>query len=316
MNVTTTRHPLCHGKGNNHHKSSLYLTHSPTNPPPLTMECRVGLPTDGVVRWRCDICSLLNVYSNDTCKRCQEPMGDERKKRNKILPKKKAPSSTQRVSASTGSSSSSSSSASSSRRSTARNVSKPRDSKKSANMHGFSGKNNGKSSGVTATKRDYKMKKLRKEDLSEKHLGYRSGKKRNINTMVRSKLNHDTAAYRAKHGGKNPNDIKGVIKGMKKGVQYATINDLTRNGFQTTLSTKNKAAGKAANKKNKLIRKLADDRPVSPPPKRKKGQNRSGLIDRLQKAASGDVMANMRAGGRGTKKQQVDMGEGRSMYAM
>ena len=255
-------------------------------------------------------------------------MGDERKKRNKILPKKKAPSSTQRVSASTGSSSSSSSSASSSRRSTARNVSKPRDSKKSANMHGFSGKNNGKSSAVTATKRDYKMKKLRKEDLSEKHLGYRSGKKRNINTMVRSKLNHDTAAYRAKHGGKNPNDIKGVIKGMKKGVQYATINDLTRNGFQTTLSTKNKAAGKAANKrpapplraisdkKNKLIRKLVDDRPVSPPPKRKKGQHRSGLIDRLQKAASGDVMANMRAGGRGTKKQQVDMGEGRSMYSM
>lgn len=213
-------------------------------------------------------------------------------------------------------------------------------------MHGFSSKNNGKSTKVTAGKKDNKMKKLKREDLSERHLGYKSGKKRNINTTVRSKLNHDTAAYRAKHGAKNLNDKRSVIKGMKKGVQYATINDMTRNGFQTTLSNKTKSystknmsakqknaanAGNAAasgstaaasrlkplsEKKKKLIRKLTDDRPVTPPPQRKKGQKRQGLIDRLQKAASGDIMANMRQGGRYARKQQIDMGEGKSLYAL
>ena len=251
------------------------------------MECRVGLPTDGITRWRCDICSMLNVYSNDECLRCKEPMSKERKQKNILLPQKKS-SATKPVIVKSNSnnnysfqnsSSTSSSSSNSSRRSSTsmRNAGKSvisqnnkadkrrnRNSKNSKNKSvnnntfGFDSKGNGKiSKRSVGQNNNYKMKKLKKEDLSEKHLGYKSSKKRNVNTFVRSRLNHDTASYRAK-GSKNPNDKKSVIKGMKKGTQYATINDLTRNGFQTTLSNPNK--NKKMNAKNSSVQKKQDPR--------------------------------------------------------
>ena len=84
---------------------------------------------------------------------------------------------------------------------------------------------------------DFKQtdKPLKKPDLSEKHLGYKAKKTANVGTFTRSKLNHDTASYRAKFEGKgNPNDIPTNIPGMKKGM-VAGINDLTKNGFQTSI---------------------------------------------------------------------------------
>eukprot|EP01083_Nonionella_stella_P100183 282236_1 len=283
------------------------------------MERRVGLPTDGQPRWRCDICSLLNIFTNDQCSRCKEPMTKERKQRNLLLPQKS------RRSHSTSTSSSASSSNPSSRKSS---VSIKSAGKK--NTFGFSSKNKGKTCKVSSNS-NYNMKKLRKEDLSEKHLGYKSKKKRNVNGFVRSKLNHDTASYRAKFEGKgNPNDVKRVIKGMKKGVQYATINDLTKNGFQTTLSKKNKSSSsnvphKKTNSRFKSmsestktsIRKLNDERPVTPPPRgcKQKGGKRT-LIDRLQKAHTGEIMANLRQGGRYMRPQKKRMGSGTTVYEL
>eukprot|EP01083_Nonionella_stella_P226277 803757_1 len=306
------------------------------------MERRVGLPTDGQTRWRCDICSLLNIYSNDECSRCKEPMTKERKQRNLLLPQKSKRSQSTSIHSTSSSSTSASSSNPSSRRSSVSIQSagksiishknpqkKPRKRGKN-NTFGFSSKNKGKTSKVP-NNGDYKMKKLRKEDLSEKHLGYKSKKKRNVNGLVRSKLNHDTASYRAKFEGKgNPNDVKRVIKGMKKGVQYATINDLTKNGFQTTLSKKNKSSSsnvphKKTNSRFKSmsestktsIRKLNDERPVTPPPRgcKQKGGKRT-LIDRLQKAHTGEIMANLRQGGRYMRPQKKRMGSGTTVYEL
>eukprot|EP01083_Nonionella_stella_P226278 803758_1 len=240
------------------------------------MERRVGLPTDGQPRWRCDICSLLNIFTNDQCSRCKEPMTKERKQRNLLLPQKS------RRSHSTSTSSSASSSNPSSRKSS---VSIKSAGKK--NTFGFSSKNKGKTCKVSSNS-NYNMKKLRKEDLSEKHLGYKSSKKRNVNSFVRSKLNHDTASYRAKFEGKgNPNDVKRVIKGMRKESTKASI------------------------------RKLNDERPVTPPPRgcKQKGGKRT-LIDRLQKAHTGEIMANLRQGGRYMRPQKKRMGSGTTVYEL
>ena len=110
------------------------------------------------------------------------------------------------------------------------------------------------------------MKKLSKVDMSEKHLGYKASKKSNTHTFVRSKLNHDTASYRAKFAGKgNPNDLPSNVTGMKKGMRVATVNDLTRNGFQTSVAEnlKNKqqiAAAKNRTSKNLLPRKTGSNK--------------------------------------------------------
>ena len=306
------------------------------------MECRVGLPCDGITRWRCDICSLLNIYSNDQCIRCKEPMSLERKQKNILLAKKKSMvnnhsihSKSHSVSSSSTSSSSSSTSLSNAsqnnktqqrirRRSSIKNAGKSiisQNHKQEIQSNNKSIKNK-----RIRNNTNYKMKKLVKEDLSEKHLGYKSNKKRSINTMVRSKLNHDTASYRAKVN-KNPNDKKSIINGMKKGVQYATINDLTRNGFQTTLSNGNK--NKNYNKPNQprfkqmseetkaSIRKLTDERPVTPPPRGVKGKTgKRTLIDRLQAAHSGEIMANMRHGGRYMRPQKKQMGSATTKYTL
>ena len=48
------------------------------------MECRVGLPNDNQPRWRCFICSQLNLWDNNECKRCQEPMTESQKIENKL----------------------------------------------------------------------------------------------------------------------------------------------------------------------------------------------------------------------------------------
>lgn len=257
------------------------------------MECRVGLPTDGIARWRCDICSQVNVFTNDQCQRCQEPFSEDRKQQHKVQKGRvtnPVPAASQ---------------------SRSRAISKPspvqhqnvRSAQKLAMKATKKGKSSKTVSGVrggtvsASSNSSYKMKKLKKEDLSSKHLGYKSGKKRNVSGIVRSKLNHDTAAYRAKFVGKgNPNDIKGVIKGMKKGSQYATCNDLTKNGWTTSVgkhkakefSTKNMSEKQKA--RNRTICSLNDARPVAPPPR--KGR---GMIDRLQKAHSGGAMANMRS---------------------
>ena len=280
------------------------------------MEQRVGLPSDGLTRWRCDICSLLNVYSNDECSRCKEPMTKERKEQNKILPPKQMrrqhPVSQQHVQQKRSNQ-------------VARYPQKQKKigkENKRSNTYGFNKKNQkGKISKVSTTTNRYGDKKLKKVDLNEKHLGYKASKKQKVNGFVRSKLNHDTASYRAKLEGKgNPNDIKRTIKGMKKGVQYATIDDLTKNGFQTTLSTKNKNKGDKQQqyklqKTRASIRKLVDERPVTPPPKGKRGVKR-GLLDKLQKAHTGEIMANMRHGGRYMRTQKKRFGSGTTKYAL
>ena len=48
------------------------------------MECRVGLPNDNQKRWRCFICSQLNLWDNNACKRCQEPVSETQKLENKL----------------------------------------------------------------------------------------------------------------------------------------------------------------------------------------------------------------------------------------
>ena len=48
------------------------------------MQCKVGLPTDGQQRWRCGICSQLNLWDRDSCKRCDEPVDLETKHNWKI----------------------------------------------------------------------------------------------------------------------------------------------------------------------------------------------------------------------------------------
>ena len=115
---------------------------------------------------------------------------------------------------------------------------------------------------------------------------------------------------------------------MKKGVQYATINDLTRNGFQTTLSNKNKNKNnkntnnnprfkQMSEAKKASIRKLNDERPVTPPPRGVKGKTgKRTLIDRLQQAHSGEIMANLRQGGRYMRIQKKQMGSGTTKYAL
>jgi len=282
------------------------------------MECRVGLPTDGIARWRCDICSQINVFTNDQCLRCQEPYSADKKQQHKV---KKG-----RVTNPVPSAAS---------QSRSRAPSKPtpvlhNPKQKIAMAKAAKGKENrpgktvsGVGSSKVSTSSSYKMKKLKKEDLSTKHLGYKSGKKRNVGGMVRSKLNHDTASYRAKFVGKgNPNDVKGVIKGMRKGSQYATMGDLTKNGWTTSVgkhkakefSTKNMSEKQKA--RNRAIVKLNDARPVTPPPKRGKGQRKAGLLDQLQKAHSGEIMANMRSKGRYMRPATKDMGGGKSAYTL
>jgi len=282
------------------------------------MECRVGLPTDGIARWRCDVCSLLNVFTNDECQRCREPFSEEKKllhkvKKGRVSNPVAAPGPASR---------------SRPKQPTPVMVSKPNSSSsksgKAKASRSVSGVGNSKVSASSSS--SYKMKKLKKEDLSSKHLGYKSGKQRNVSGMVRSKLNHDTAAYRAKFVGKgNPNDIKGVIKGMKKGSQYATVGDLTKNGWTTSVgkhkakqfSTKNMSEKqKKAAARNRTVTAIKDARPVTPPPRRGKGQAKGGLLDRLQKAHSGEIMANMRSKGRYMRPQTKDMGAGKSAYTL
>eukprot|EP01084_Bolivina_argentea_P041169 75978_1 len=304
------------------------------------MECRVGLPTDGLTRWRCDICSLLNIYTNDECSRCKEPMTNQRKQRNILKPRNKTTSNNKTkiipsVSSSNSSSKSTSRRSSISMRNAGKSILSQQHSSKQSRFNPNKDRKrrtDNKNKKKLGFNNDYKMKKLKKEDLSTKHLGYKSSKKRNVNTFVRSKLNHDTASYRAKFEGKgNPNDKKRIIKGMKKGVQYATINDLTKNGFTTTLSNgknKNKSSfqstkttnsrfKKMSEKKKASIRKLNDDRPVTPPPKGVKSKGgRTSLIDRLQKAHTGEIMANLRAGGRYMRPQQKRIEGGTTVHAL
>ena len=242
------------------------------------MECRVGLPADGKKRFRCDICSLLNMYDNDVCKRCQEPYNKERKDANII--------------------------------------------RNNINTRPVVVKSIHKNKSQKITKNNYnnnKIKKLQKHDMSEKHLGYKTKKKGNIKTAVKSKLNYDTASYRAKFDDKNLKNKKVKINGMK-GNNYATINELTRNGFQTSIKSKNssKNNNKLNNKinytKNK-IKNLHDERPVTPPPNKGKSKKR-GLIDRLQKAHSGEIMANLRQGGRYIKPVKKSIEGEKTVYAL
>ena len=214
--------------------------------------------------------------------RCKEVMSKERKNKNMILPQKKQRS----------------------------NPQKPRRvGKENKKTFGFN-KQSGKISKVSTTNR-YGDKKLKKVNLNEKHLGYKASKKQKINGFVRSKLNNDTASYRAKFDGKgNSKDLKRTIKGMKNGSNYATIDDLTKNGFNTTLSTTNKLKKTRAS-----IRKLIDERPVTPPPKGKKGVKR-GLLDKLQKAHTGEIMANMRYNGRYMRPQKKQFGSGTTKFAL
>lgn len=258
------------------------------------MECKVGLPTDGKIRFRCDICSLLNVYENDNCKRCQEPFDKKRKDANIVKPS---------------------------------NIKTKPVIVKSSNQIKLHNKNTSikiyennkqnKKNIKTTTKNtyksnnNYKMKKLEKVDMSEKHLGYKAKNKSNMKTFVRSKLNHDTASYRAKFDDKNIKEKKTKIQGLKG--NYATINELTRNGFQTSIS-KSKKPSKTDQIKTR-IKNLHDERPVTPPPNKGKAKKRT-LIDRLQQAHSGEIMANLRKGGRYMRPDKKDIEGGKSLYTL
>ena len=111
-------------------------------------------------------------------------------------------------------------------------------------MHSF-GKS-GKVQKVKAQKRQsLPSKGYKKPDLSAKHIGYKSNKKRMTNS-VGSKLNYDTASYRAKFEGKGKESSTRVT-GMRKGVAVATMNDLTKNGFQTSLKPKQSVGPKRVN---------------------------------------------------------------------
>jgi len=310
------------------------------------MEFRVGLPTDGKKRWRCDICSLLNVWENNECKRCKEPMDEQRKKKLYLKPRK-IEGTTPRIVSNNNTNKSnnynkpnnynrskSTFSKKKVSKSNSNNVkiyefNKSKKNQKEKNTFGFN-KNKNIKKIKTTNKNSYKP--LRKENLSEKHLGYRSSKKR-VNTYVRSKLNHDTAAYRAKFSDKeNKNSLSHKISGMKKGVPVYTMNDLTKNGFQTRINHKPNQPIKNPIKKNnkskynyqqkrksinKKIVSLHDERPVTPPPKkapRGKGQKKRSLIDMLQKECSGEIMANLRQGGRYIRKEKKNMEGGKSKY--
>lgn len=280
------------------------------------MKCRVGLPSDGKKRWRCDICSLLNIYEKDVCGRCEEPFDDDRKKQNVIrnqLHSKPMPyQSTSNTNFAANKNN--------------RNAIK-KQTKKSKDSTIYEFNKNKKIKKMSNTlSNSKKMKKVRKPDLSKKHLGYKTKNKGNIRYSVKSKLNYDTASYRAKFVGKgNPKDRKSTISGMKAGVNYATINDLTKNGFQTSLSSSSAVDHKKQKSKYVLkpigkqraavIRRLVDEKPVTPPPKQK-GKKKRSLIDRLQNAHSGDIMANLKSKGRYVRAEKKRMEGGTSKYSL
>ena len=65
------------------------------------------------------------------------------------------------------------------------------------------------------------------------------------------------------------------------------------------------------------IRRLNDERPVTPPPRGMKGKGgKRSLIDRLQKAHTGEIMANLRHGGRYMRPQKKQVGSGTTVYEL
>ncbi|ETO29701.1 hypothetical protein RFI_07420 [Reticulomyxa filosa] len=294
------------------------------------MEYAVGLPQDGLKRWRCNICSCLNLYDNNLCKRCQEPVNTETKKewevnlRKVSEPVKSSPIKNENGSKVVERSEKTSKSLAPNRVSRSHSQEEPplKIAKQSIRH-----KSNAPSTSKLKTNNSAKTKRYNKPNLSEKHLGYKSNKKM-VRLSVQSKLNYDTASYRSKFQNTTGSSSEGATKisGLKNSVQVATINDLTKNGFQTriqhpkqpneTLNIK-----KSRQEVRKKIQSLQDSRPVTPPPPTKKeerqGNNgKRSLIDMLQKEHSGEIMANLRAKGRRVAAEVKDMEGGKSKYTL
>lgn len=59
---------------------------------------------------------------------------------------------------------------------------------------------------------------------------------------------------------------------------------------------------------------MYDERPVTPP--NKNGKGKRSLIDRLQKAHSGEIMANLRHGGRYMRPETKRIEGGQTKYKL
>lgn len=185
---------------------------------------KVGLPSDEP-RWRCTVCSLLNVMANEACKRCQEPHSEEDRQANRVKMGRpsKGPSKNAIVSGSS-----------------VRRLNNPRTTNPKPRIPAATGP---KKTGLTKAPIRRPAQKKKKsvgsrkvlpacgKKMTAKQLGYKSKTqgKSTMKTFVKSKLHHDTAAYRGKfeHNDKNA------------GSSMASISDLkSKNGWQTSLSNR------------------------------------------------------------------------------
>lgn len=139
--------------------------------------------------------------------------------------------------------------------------------------------------------------------MDPKKLGYKPSRKGNAKSFTRSKLNHDTASYR----GKFQHNAK-PLGGRKMNI--ATIEHLvSKQGFNTAI------------KKMKTGWDSHDERPVTPPGKRKGGKRKGGKrgrswITALQSAASTGAVASLRHKERYHQAQHLDIDGKKSKLAL
>jgi len=293
---------------------------------------QVGLPEGK--RWRCPACTLLVRIGRNQCPRCTEVVTDEEileftidpslvKKQHISYHESKPQGSTSRVkkgpkveirtkakpkpSRSTAQSkpkskprvnSLQSQSRSQGNRGPARKsdpAKKPQ--KKKATVRGFDSKGRSKSLKKGKQKPLKKLgTPLHKQD--PKKLGYKPSRQGNAKTIVRSKLNHDTASYRGKF-----EHTQKKLGGKRMNI--ATLEHLvSKQGFNTAV------------KKLKTGCISHDERPMTPPGKRKGKRGGGSWITALQNASSTGAVASLRHKERYHRASHVDIAGKKSKFAL
>lgn len=261
-------------------------------------------------KWRCQVCTFLNVMSTEACRRCKEPTTEEERAAYivKAAPvqarasRSSAPSFAQAKASSTSKSTTktkaakstkapvfsqsggqSTSGRGSSRASASSTSSWPRsggESSSSSTASRSSSKgavNKGKINGLPQ-KKSKTIRRQPKEQFHKGDLGYKP-KKNNIHRPVQSRLNHDTVSYRAKF------EKEGEQRGLGNKGNIFTIGSTTKNGFVSSTRYVNKHDEKAAPRPAKYSQGKAY---------KGQGKRQAGLLGMLQQACNSTAVASLK----------------------
>jgi len=268
-----------------------------------------------IAKWRCRVCTFLNVFSSGACTRCREPVTDNDKEQLKVpvsvaaafQPSQQSAAGTSARPAFTGVTVAKPF-PTESKRSSASKLSSKGTTKiatpgaKSANIHGFTAK--GKAAGSSVSPADAGKAGLPAVKWNDRHkgdLGYKASKA-NVHSFVHSKLNHDTASYRAKFE-KEPSAED------SKGANIHSISDLTKNGFVSSVSRKSGSSVSNAYTRHEAT---AAPRPAKYRSGGSKGKSGGGLLAMLQAAADPSAIASLKH--TGVVHQPTTKGLGAGQY--